>query len=223
MTAEGVTTILLVVLGLVAGLGGFQAWRRSPSQRALAVSMGLIAIGSLLMLAMGWRLHWARGSSMLPTMPDQSVLWVQRTSSDQGCSSLGAVVLFRSPQGASLLAKRVVARPGDHVRYQEGQLWVNGQPVVAHWNPALLSRFHRPGPLWTGRASPTLGAFEAASDRGRHRGQLVDVIIPTGHCFVMGDNWATSLDSRDFGPVAVSRIYGKVISFWPVDRAWTHP
>jgi len=40
---------------------------------------------------------------------------------------------------------------------------------------------------------------------------------------VMGDNWETSLDSRDFGPVAVSRIYGKVISFWPVERAWIHP
>ncbi|MGH2544355.1 MAG: signal peptidase I, partial [Ardenticatenaceae bacterium] len=40
-----------------------------------------------------------------------------------------------------------------------------------------------------------------------------------GEFFVMGDNRAHSTDSRDFGPVTLERIAGKVIfRLWPLKR-----
>ena len=38
------------------------------------------------------------------------------------------------------------------------------------------------------------------------------VIIPKGHIWVAGDNMACSIDSRDYGPVSMSLIRGRIIA-----------
>lgn len=35
--------------------------------------------------------------------------------------------------------------------------------------------------------------------------------VPQGHCWIVGDNLAASRDSRQFGPVPLALIRGKVI------------
>uniref|UniRef100_A0A0D3CLS5 Mitochondrial inner membrane protease subunit 2 n=1 Tax=Brassica oleracea var. oleracea TaxID=109376 RepID=A0A0D3CLS5_BRAOL len=47
-----------------------------------------------------------------------------------------------------------------------------------------------------------------------------DVIrVPEGHCWVEGDNKASSLDSRTFGPIPLGLIRGRVTSVvWPPQR-----
>ncbi|CAA7051054.1 unnamed protein product [Microthlaspi erraticum] len=47
-----------------------------------------------------------------------------------------------------------------------------------------------------------------------------DVIrIPEGHCWVEGDNKASSLDSRTFGPIPLGLIQGRVTRVvWPPQR-----
>ncbi|XP_010275866.1 PREDICTED: mitochondrial inner membrane protease subunit 2 [Nelumbo nucifera] len=43
--------------------------------------------------------------------------------------------------------------------------------------------------------------------------------IPEGHCWVEGDNSASSLDSRSFGPVSLGLVQGKVTHIvWPPQR-----
>ncbi|KAK9706085.1 hypothetical protein RND81_07G103300 [Saponaria officinalis] len=45
------------------------------------------------------------------------------------------------------------------------------------------------------------------------------VKIPNGHCWVEGDNSATSLDSRSFGPVPLGLAQGRVTHIlWPPQR-----
>ena len=36
------------------------------------------------------------------------------------------------------------------------------------------------------------------------------VVIPAGHCWVEGDNYETSVDSRTYGPIPIGLIFGKV-------------
>jgi signal peptidase I len=46
-----------------------------------------------------------------------------------------------------------------------------------------------------------------------------DVVVPSDSYFVLGDHRSLSNDSRDFGPVDTSYIYGKaVFGYWPVDK-----
>ncbi|CAK9165573.1 unnamed protein product [Ilex paraguariensis] len=43
--------------------------------------------------------------------------------------------------------------------------------------------------------------------------------IPDGHCWVVGDNSASSVDSRSFGPIPLGLIRGKVThTVWPPQR-----
>jgi signal peptidase I len=44
-------------------------------------------------------------------------------------------------------------------------------------------------------------------------------VVPEGSYFVLGDHRSMSNDSRDFGPVARSYIYGKaVFGYWPMEK-----
>ncbi|BAT89285.1 hypothetical protein VIGAN_06020300 [Vigna angularis var. angularis] len=47
-----------------------------------------------------------------------------------------------------------------------------------------------------------------------------DVIkIPSGHCWVEGDNSASSIDSKSFGPIPLALIRGRVTHVvWPPQR-----
>ncbi len=40
----------------------------------------------------------------------------------------------------------------------------------------------------------------------------LEMQVPKGHCWIVGDNLVASRDSRDFGPVPLGLIRGKVIA-----------
>jgi signal peptidase I len=49
---------------------------------------------------------------------------------------------------------------------------------------------------------------------------MADIIVPAESYYVMGDHRSISSDSRDFGPVERSLIYGKaVFVYWPARDA----
>ena len=42
--------------------------------------------------------------------------------------------------------------------------------------------------------------------------------MPQGHCWVVGDNLSVSRDSRDYGPVPIGLVTGKVLAtLWPFE------
>ena len=91
-------------------------------------------------------------------------------------------------RGEVLLVKRVVATAGDRVAIRDGRLVVNGERVREPWSAPRLIDSTYFGP----------------------------VDVPEGSVFVLGDNRSESIDSRDFGPVPVRQLEGRVVaSLWP--------
>ncbi|MGV0005125.1 MAG: signal peptidase I [Candidatus Porifericomitaceae bacterium WSBS_2022_MAG_OTU9] len=123
----------------------------------------------------------------------------------------GDVVVFRYPKNPKLpYIKRVIGLPGDEISYQGKRLYINKQaiPLVANGEDVIA----------TGK--PQL-LFEDLPD-SRHQIILdpmrpsfnVDIVVPEGSYFVLGDNRDYSQDSRYWGFVPDSHIVGKAFLIW---------
>jgi len=135
------------------------------------------------------------GTSMMPSLDDQERIFVNKFVYRLEAIQRGDIVVFRYPRDPSKsYIKRVIGLAGDHIRIVAGQVYVNG---------VLLEEDYVPS--------------EYADVRSYQEGR--DVVVPSNSYFVLGDHRTMSNDSRDFGPVNQSYIYGKaVFGYWPVDK-----
>ncbi|GGX81112.1 signal peptidase I [Litchfieldella qijiaojingensis] len=124
----------------------------------------------------------------------------------------GDVMVFRFPQEPSVnFIKRVVGLPGDRIRYEGKQLYVNGEPVPK----ALLnaSPLEAPSELLLeerlGEVSHRI--YNDPRDPGP---QIRELVVPEGHYFTMGDNRDHSNDSRYWGFVPEENVVGKAFAVW---------
>jgi signal peptidase I len=133
------------------------------------------------------------GTSMLPVLEDQDRLFINKMAYRVGEIHRGDVVVFLYPRDhEKSYIKRVIALPGDDLRIDHGQVYVNGDRVEEKYVP---KRF--------------------ADDRSQPK-----ITVPEHEYFVMGDHRSISSDSRDFGPVDRELIYGKAaFVYWPMDQA----
>lgn len=121
----------------------------------------------------------------------------------------GDVVVFRYPKdGQTNYIKRVVGVPGDTVRYENQQLFINGERVETQ----LVARL------------PPVEVYDETLDGVEHRILITlgrtgpkgegEWIIGEDEYFVMGDNRDNSNDSRFWGVVPDEMIVGKAFAIW---------
>ena len=132
------------------------------------------------------------GTSMMPSLDDQERIFINKFVYRIEPIQRGDIVVFRYPRDPQKsFIKRVVGVAGDHIRIVEGRVFVNDKMLEEDYVPA---------------------AYE-------DRLSYSEVVVPPGSFFVLGDHRNLSRDSRDFGPVEASYIYGKaVFGYWPVDK-----
>jgi signal peptidase I len=135
------------------------------------------------------------GTSMLPGLADQERIFINKFVYRFETIDRGDIVVFRYPRDPSKsYIKRVVGLPGDRIEIADGRVYVNGKPLQERYIPEQYEDW---------RSYP-------------------ETLVPVGHYFVLGDHRNLSNDSRDFGPVDESYIYGKaVFVYWPVDKMGT--
>jgi signal peptidase I len=132
------------------------------------------------------------GTSMMPSLEDQERIFVNKFVYRLEPIERGDIVVFRYPRDPSKsYIKRVIGTEGDRIRIDGGDVYVNGQ---------LLDESYVPAEYSDTRSYP-------------------EVLVPPQSYYVLGDHRSMSNDSRDFGAVNQSYIYGKaVFGYWPMDK-----
>src|SRR5690349_2672583 len=132
------------------------------------------------------------GTSMMPSLDDQERIFINKFVYRLEPIQRGDIVVFRYPRDpAKSFIKRVIGVAGDHVRIEDGKVYLNGKLVSEDYVP------------------------RAYEDERSYS----EIIVPPDAYFVLGDHRSLSNDSRDFGPVDASYIYGKaVFGYWPMEK-----
>ena len=115
------------------------------------------------------------------------------------------VVVFKFPMEPDRdFIKRVVALPGEKVRIEDKQIYINDEPL----NEPMVYYAHPPGELQEGVFFDT------------RRDNMPELIVPDNHYFVMGDNRDNSHDSRFWGTLPVELVKGRaLIVYWSFDAS----
>ena len=151
------------------------------------------AVVSILIIMFLYQPVRVEGTSMLPRLEDHDRLFINKFVYRISAIHRGDVVVFHYPRDPEKsYIKRVIALPGDRLWIDRGQVWVNGKKLDEGYVPAEY----------------------------RDVRSLAEMVIPEETYFVMGDHRSISSDSREFGPVERSLIYGKaVFVYWPAKDA----
>jgi signal peptidase I len=134
------------------------------------------------------------GTSMMPTLTDQERIFINKFTYHFGLGDIrhGDMVVFWFPlDPQKSYIKRVIGIPGDRVRIDGGQVYVNSLPLHEEYVP----------------------------DEYRDHISYEEHTVPPGNYFVLGDHRSSSSDSRTWGFVKRDAIYGKaVFVYWPLDK-----
>lgn len=90
--------------------------------------------------------------------------------------------------------KRVIGLPGEHIEIKDNKVYINGEELKEDY-------------LAEGVTTTSVS------------GAYIDIIVPEGCIYVLGDNRENSTDSRRFGCIPIERVESKVlIRFWPLNK-----
>lgn len=138
--------------------------------------------------------HKIKGESMEPNFNNGEYLLTDKVSYRFGKPVRGDVIVFEAPgAGGDEFIKRIIGLPGEKVEVMNGKVYLDGK---------ILEENYLPNTFVT-----SAGAFLKEG---------VELTVPEGNYFVMGDNRPASSDSRAWGFVSKDKISGRAwIIYWP--------
>jgi signal peptidase I len=139
-------------------------------------------------------------ASMSPTLDPGDRFFVNKLVHPRRWDLVAYWNITDRPPGRTIYCKRLIGLPGERLRFDNGQLYINDQAQTA---PAVLA----------GRLTAVIG-------RGTSRYRDGETIrLGPNEIFVIGDNVPNSADSRYFGPTNTSEIVGIVdLQYWPLSK-----
>lgn len=171
-------------------------------------------------------------SSMMPTLLTGDFIYVNKfsyglklpvlhdTLIEVGHPKRGDIIVFRYPKDQSVdYIKRVVGLPGDKIHYdtRKKEVYINGELMPQEYvelyqglkddasNAQAIEKYEQLGDkkhlmfTYNHRRGPT---------------NFIDVTVPDGHYFALGDNRDNSADSREWGFVPERNLVGRAVFIW---------
>ena len=156
----------------------------------------------------------------------------------------GDIAVFAYPNDRSVrYIKRVIGLPGDQIQIKDRQVWVNGQPLQAVIAPPTspstapqpagapvvgletidgrtwqVQWVEPPVPANPATANPGVASPATVAPPLNRAGTIaateLQLTVPDGQVFVLGDNRQSSVDSRNFGTVPMQDILGRARQVW---------
>lgn len=109
----------------------------------------------------------------------------------------GDIIVFQYPEDPKkAFIKRLIATEGERVQISNGKVYINGRSIEE--------------PLFSQRYYYNRGDY---GERGK------EIIVPKDSYYVLGDNSASSRDSRYWGFVPKKYLIGRAfLIYWPLNR-----
>lgn len=126
------------------------------------------------------------GQSMMPTFEEDDKVLLMKISSIDNFD----LIVFKAPDNKNFI-KRVIGIPGDRLKMEEDQLYLNGKQME---EPYLQENRE-----WAEQQ----GYPQLTTEFG-------EFTVPTGYYFVLGDNRLNSVDSRTIGFIQGDAVLGEV-------------
>ena len=137
------------------------------------------------------------GESMRPTLNTQSRVIVNKMSYTFSKPERFDIVVYHATKESDYI-KRVIALPGERIKYENDVLYINGEVV----DEPYLDEFKR-----------------ALPDDQPLTADFAEIVVPNGEYFLIGDNRRFSKDSRVMGTIPEHRIVGGTnLVFWPLNE-----
>ncbi len=148
--------------------------------------------------------------SMEPNVLKGDYFFADKRYNCPGCKEAvnrGDIAVFANPNNRTMLyIKRIIGLPGDHVQIKGNAISINGtllktnETVTPHGIEVTEIEGGRQWvAVWTQTDKPL---------------PLVDITVPGGQVFVLGDQRSNSMDSRHFGTVSLQDVVGKARQVW---------
>ena len=130
-----------------------------------------------------------------------------------GKPNRGDVFVFHYPKDPSIdYIKRAIGLPGDEIRYENKDLFINGTHIKKILQEKYIYAFNENEMMEATKFVETLGDYSVLIHdvpSGNYKFN-----VPEGHYFAMGDNRDNSSDSRVWGFVPDELLVGKAFFIW---------
>ncbi len=210
---------------------GVKPWQISGVYALVFVLCDLLALPLLTLYVRQHQVEPFRipSESMEPSVRAGDFIWADKRYNCPGCRQgvhRGDIAIFAYPNDRSVrYIKRVIGLPGDHIEFMDRKIFLNGQALqraTANSSEGAVTeaigerqwQVQWSEPLATAPGATPIAPIPPLNRAAIGRVGNMQLVVPDGQVFVLGDNRLGSIDSRNFGTVPMQDILGRARQVW---------